>query len=101
MVSVLTSRPGGEGQSADGNGQLAVRSMQLYPNPTAGAFTVVVDEAGTFSIFSLDGREVSRYNIVAGVNQLSQSKELASGIYMCRYTSESGNTTMVRLVYER
>jgi uncharacterized protein YjdB len=101
VISVLTSRPGGSDQSADGNGQYAIGRMQLYPNPTTGAFTVEVDEAGTFSIFSLDGREVSKHNIVAGANQLSLSKELASGVYMCRYTSESGNTTMVRLVYER
>jgi hypothetical protein len=94
VISALTSRPGG-------NGDATVSNFQLYPNPTTGAFTVEVEEAGTFSIFSLDGREVSRYNISEGATQLSLSKELASGIYMCRYTSESGSITMVRLVYER
>jgi uncharacterized protein YjdB len=94
IISVLTSRPEGSWQSAVG-------SLQLYPNPTTGAFTVEVEEAGTFSIFSMDGREVSRQSISQGATQLNLSKDLASGIYMCRYTSESGSTTMVRLVYER
>jgi hypothetical protein len=94
LVSVVTSRPGGSGQSIVG-------SLQLYPNPTTGAFTVEVDEAGTLSIYALDGREVSSHNIATGINQLTLSNELANGIYMCRFTSDSGNTTMVRLVYER
>jgi hypothetical protein len=74
--------------------------IKVYPNPTAGAFTLVSEEAGTLNVFSIDGKEITGYEIKAGINALSLPKELASGIYICRYTSENGSTTMVRLVYE-
>ncbi|MES2702779.1 MAG: Ig-like domain-containing protein [Bacteroidota bacterium] len=95
-ISVTTSRPGGSA----GSGQSMAGNFQLYPNPTTGTFTIQVDEAGSFSIYTLDGKEVSRYDVAQGVTQISLAKELAAGIYMCRYNAASGNTVVVRLVYE-
>jgi uncharacterized protein YjdB len=74
--------------------------LQLYPNPTTGAFTVVTESSGTLQVFTLDGREVAQYTISNGINNLALSKELTSGVYMCRYNTNNGNTVIVRLVLE-
>ncbi|MES2701903.1 MAG: Ig-like domain-containing protein [Bacteroidota bacterium] len=93
LISITSPRPGGAlAASAAGN-------LQLYPNPTTGEFTVVADEAGTLQVYTIDGREVTQFVIASGINPLSLPKELAAGVYMCRYDSENGNTTMIRLVH--
>jgi hypothetical protein len=94
VITVTAGRAVGSLQSADG-------SLQLYPNPTTGAFTLVCEEAGTLRLYSIDGKEITTYHVNAGSNPLVMPAELASGIYMCRYASDNGNTSMIRLVYER
>ncbi|MES2704232.1 MAG: Ig-like domain-containing protein [Bacteroidota bacterium] len=93
-ISVTLSRPGSP------VAQSSLGSLQLYPNPTTGTFTIEAPEAGTFSIYTLDGKEVSSYTIAQGATVISLPNELANGIYMCRYYGASGSTTVVRLVYE-
>ncbi|MES2704310.1 MAG: M4 family metallopeptidase [Bacteroidota bacterium] len=93
-VSVLLSRPAGTIGAQAG-------TLQLYPNPTTGSFTIDAPEAGTFAVYTLSGQEVSRHSVPQGTTTLSLANNLAAGVYMCRYYSASGNTTVVRLVYER
>ncbi len=95
VVSVTASRDGSVSSE-----QFAIGSLQLYPNPTTGTFTIEAPEAGTFSIYTLDGREVSRYTIAQGAVVINLPNDLVNGIYMCRYYGASGKTTVVRLVYE-
>jgi hypothetical protein len=88
----------------DGNNTIAgsdAPGIRLYPNPTSGAFSLASEEAGALQLFSMDGKEIMSYSIANGTNPLSLPQGLASGIYMCKFTGESGNTTMVRLVYEQ
>ncbi|MES2704231.1 MAG: Ig-like domain-containing protein [Bacteroidota bacterium] len=93
-ISVTASRPGSPVVTS------AIGSLQLYPNPTTGTFTIEAPEAGTFSIYTLDGKEVSKQTLAQGATVISLPNELANGIYMCRYYGESGITTVVRLVFE-
>ncbi|MES2702683.1 MAG: Ig-like domain-containing protein [Bacteroidota bacterium] len=93
LISITSPRPGGAVAAS------AASNLQLYPNPTTGEFTVVADEAGTLQVYTIDGREVTQFVIASGINPLSLPKELAAGVYMCRYNSENGNTVMIRLVH--
>lgn len=84
-----------------GSQQPAVSSLQLYPNPTNGAVTVKVFAPGMLKVYSMEGREVSSFAVAKGTNELTLPKEVATGVYMCRFIGESGNSTMMRLVVER
>ncbi|MES2701542.1 MAG: FG-GAP-like repeat-containing protein [Bacteroidota bacterium] len=90
------SRPGGS--SID---QPAFNSMQLYPNPTTGAFNVVSEGAGTIYLYTMDGKELAKYIVTAGINSFSLPPGIAAGVYMCRYAGNDGATMIVRLVYEQ
>jgi Zn-dependent metalloprotease/uncharacterized protein YjdB len=83
-----------------GNETATDASFQLYPNPTTGAFTLETSEAGTFTIFTLDGKEVSTHIIAQGINSLGLPHDFAAGIYMCRFSGANGQTTIIRLVKE-
>ncbi|MES2703357.1 MAG: FG-GAP-like repeat-containing protein [Bacteroidota bacterium] len=90
------SRPGGS--SID---QPAFNSMQLYPNPTTGAFNVVSEGAGTIYLYTMDGKELAKYIVTAGINSFSLPPGIAAGVYMCRYAGSDGATMIVRLHYDK
>jgi uncharacterized protein YjdB len=75
-------------------------SATLYPNPTSGKITVTAISAGILYLYTLEGREVSKFDVRKGETQISLPDNLATGIYMCRYNGENGNTVMVRLIVE-
>lgn len=76
------------------------KMLTVYPNPTHGAFTVQTSSSGTFTIYTLEGKEIQHMAVVEGVNTVHLPEGIAAGIYMCRFISDDGNSTMVRLVYE-
>src|SRR5262249_12634461 len=96
-VSVTSSSP--EIRNND-QGTADEFSIQLYPNPTSGTFNINVPEKGILNIYSLDGKEVSRYNIEKGESPVTLPNTLSSGIYMCIFHGENGNSAVVRLVYD-
>jgi len=96
-ITITTSKSdqAGIGTATDDQGSLLV-----YPNPNTGAFTVQAAVAGTFTVYTLEGKEVRRNVLTEGANSLSLPENLAAGIYMCRYTGDDGSNAIVRLVYE-
>jgi uncharacterized protein YjdB len=97
-VTITSPRAGG---NVTEQGQNTAAELQLFPNPTNGTFTVNTSAAGTFAIFSVDGKAVKAYELTEGVNVLSMPNGLASGIYMCHYKGNDGSTAVIRLVYEQ
>jgi hypothetical protein len=75
-------------------------AVSLYPNPTSGMFTITAHEAGSVHLYTLDGRELTKFNVNKGETPLALPNNLATGIYMCRYNGNDGSAVMVRLVYE-
>ena len=74
--------------------------LRVYPNPTTGAFTLQSSQAGVFTVYTMEGKEVQHNDVNEGLNSLSLPKGLAAGVYMCRFNGEDGSSVMVRLVYE-
>lgn len=74
--------------------------ISIYPNPTNGSFTVTAIDAGMLSLYSLDGRRIIQYKIGTGKTQVTLPRELARGIYMCRYNGDSGGLLVLKLVTE-
>ena len=56
--------------------------------------------AGTFTVYTIDGKEVAQYTVSASVNMVTLPSNLAAGIYMSRFMGADGTSTVVRLVYE-
>ncbi len=75
--------------------------FQLYPNPTSSSFTININEAGTFTLYSIDGKKMNEYNVTGGLNIIDIPQGQASGIYIGKYIGRHGNTATVRVVYER
>jgi hypothetical protein len=95
-MTVFTPRPGSPDQ-----GVTEPMAISIYPNPSNGALTIETPVAGTFVVYSIDAKEVARYEVLAGVSAVSLPNTIAAGVYMCRFTGADGNATIVRLVYER
>jgi uncharacterized protein YjdB len=95
-VTVASARPG---QEITVNGDQ--KKFNIYPNPNQGVLNVETSENGTFAVFTIDGRQVANYEITETATTLSLPNDLASGVYMCKFTGADGSTEMVRLVYER
>ena len=75
-------------------------TVLLYPNPTSGAININASEAGSFSIYSFDGKALETYPIAIGVTSIQLPKELASGIYVGRYAGDDGSTAIFKIVKE-
>ncbi len=84
---------------ADGNGNSI--TFAVYPNPTQGTFTVQTSVAGTFRIFTLDGRMTGSYELNTATATIELPADLASGVYMCKFTGNDGSLETVRLIYQK
>jgi hypothetical protein len=81
--------------------------LSAYPNPFNSSVLISVQapSGGTFSIYDLAGREICRYELSGDRQQIrweakdSAGKGVASGIYLARLHSESGQSAQVKLVY--
>ncbi len=62
--------------------------------------TVEAPVAGTFTLYTIDGKQVASCELAAATTSVSLPRDLAAGIYMCRFNGTDGSTAVVRLVYE-
>ena len=96
-INVLAARPG----SPLGSEVAQANALKVYPNPTSGTLTIDAPVAGAFTVYTIDGKEVTQYEVTASANMVSLPSNLATGIYMCRFMGKDGTSAIVRLVYER
>jgi trimeric autotransporter adhesin len=95
-ITVLAARPGDEGAEPLETQAL----LKVYPNPTSGILTIDAPVAGTFVVYTIDGKQMVQYNVATSANMVSLPSSLAAGIYMCRFIGADGSTAIVRLVYQ-
>ncbi len=95
--SVTASKPGGYVYFTNNNNKVI---FSVFPNPTKGAFTIEAPAAGTFSVFTVDGKLVNEYKISLQTTNVNLPADLAYGVYMCRFDQEDGESTIVRLWYQ-
>jgi hypothetical protein len=99
-VSVCPSRGMNSGTTAVSNFNDGNVNIALYPNPTKGTFIVNTPEAGTLSIYTLEGREVMKQEVSTGTTELNLPSAISTGVYMCRFIGNEGATLTIRLVFE-
>jgi Glycine rich protein/HYR domain/Secretion system C-terminal sorting domain len=74
--------------------------LELYPNPAANEFLFVSSGNGMLEIVSASGQLITSRRITT-TRETVNTSEMASGIYMVRYTNVSGATSTARLVIQR
>lgn len=70
-----------------GLNEASMYSMKVYPNPSQGIFQIETQQAGTFSIYQLNGIEVKTVPVSKGNTTLDLS-DLSNGLYIL----SDGNT---------
>lgn len=76
-------------------------SLQVFPNPAKGNFSVKTSGAGTFYLLSMEGQTVGEYAVTDQQTAVNLPAGLPSGIYIGRFKDTDGNTTDVKLVIEQ
>ncbi len=74
--------------------------FNVYPNPTSGVINVESSVAGSFAVYTFDGKQVSEYQIGANTNTVSLPSGLAAGVYICQFRFEDGTSKTVKLFYQ-
>lgn len=74
--------------------------IRIFPNPSQGSITVETEVDGVFTIHTMDGKQVARFDISAPTTSVALPYDLAAGMYLCRFAGADGNDTIVRLVYK-
>lgn len=97
VISVAAARPGGSTATGNVAGQVQI---DIFPNPTTGTFSVKSDEAGTFTVFTIDGKEVMTYDVTPGITEVVLPGHTAAGVYMCRFNGSKGASSAIRLIKE-
>jgi len=95
-VTVVAGRPG---RSVTENAEL-VNEFRMYPNPTSGMLTVEAQSAGTFVLYTFDGKMVQEFKLEAAANSISLPSNLAAGMYMCQFMFEDGTSRTEKLMYQ-
>lgn len=96
-MTVIPARPGSPVVSE----AVQASVLKVFPNPTSGTLTIDAPVAGTFTVYTIDGKQVAQYTVAASVNMVTLPSNLAAGIYMCRFIGAEGTLAIVRLVYEQ
>ena len=76
-------------------------SLQVSPNPSRGDLNIKTSGAGTFYLFSMEGKVVGEYVVTDQQTQINMPGGLPSGIYIGRFVNTDGNTKEVKLVFEQ
>lgn len=74
--------------------------FSLYPNPTPGTFNLTTSDAGTMTVYTIDGKMLYSFDVKSGSSAHSLKEGMSAGVYMCRFTGVNGTSAVVRLVYE-
>jgi hypothetical protein len=96
-LTVIALKPGNPASSGPQTPSEA--SIVVFPNPTSGILTVETSVTGTFTLYTLDGKEVNRYPITRTSMAISLPHDLAAGVYMGTFEGSNGSKAMIRLVY--
>jgi uncharacterized protein YjdB len=75
--------------------------FSVFPNPTSASLNVTSETDGEFTIYTLDGKMMRRYQLATGTTAISLPNEIAQGIYMGRFNGRDGSAGWVRLVVEK
>jgi hypothetical protein len=77
--------------------ELEETSLMLYPNPATDAVNISCTERGQLTIMNVSGQVLIQQTMEKGMLTVDMN-DRAPGIYLVRFTSETGNTTTRKLI---
>ena len=81
--------------SSEGNAALGLRELNstvnLYPNPSFGAFTLEAEGFGTYDILDVAGRKVASGVVTEGKNRVNLN---LNGLFFLRIQYSNGGTSV-------
>jgi hypothetical protein len=80
--------------------EVVASTFNVYPNPTSGVINVESSVAGSFSVYTFDGKQVSEFQIGANTTTVNLPSGLAAGVYICQFRFEDGTSKTVKLFYQ-
>lgn len=80
-------------------GALGESRIVIYPNPTSVMLTIEAGAEGSFTLYTLDGKQLEQYHTQAPATTIQMPGNLAAGVYMCRFEGVDGSSQLVRIVY--
>jgi hypothetical protein len=75
-------------------------AFTVYPNPTTGNITIATDNAGTFNIYTLDGKMIETREIKEATTSITLPNYLTAGYYVCQFVATDGTQKIVRIMYQ-
>jgi Domain of unknown function (DUF4252)/Secretion system C-terminal sorting domain len=80
--------------------------LAVFPNPTAGAITLQLDEKAlresvTLSVFDQQGRLLTTQPLMSGTTTWDGLREYANGIYWVQVTTQSGRVGVVQVQLQK
>lgn len=72
------------------------RSINIYPNPNAGNFTIESKKQGVLVVTNLQGQFMGKYEIMKGKNFIQLPKGISEGVYVGRINDEVLKITVSR-----
>jgi hypothetical protein len=78
----------------------AVIDLKLYPNPTTGIFNVTTSIAGTFNIYTMDGKMIETREIKEATTSFTLPNHLTAGYYVCEFVATDGTQKIVKIMYQ-
>ncbi len=82
---------------SDINPSIGADLFSIYPNPANGFINVRSGIPGKMIIYSMDGREIIRYEIEVHMVTKALPPTMHKGIYWVRFLGNDGTTTITRL----
>ena len=74
--------------------------FSMYPNPASGAFTFTAVSGGTLEMIDVNGQLIRKEQVANGKKEINLTG-YAPGVYLVRFTSETGNVSSGRLIIQR
>jgi hypothetical protein len=75
-------------------------SIDIYPNPNNGRFTLKTTENGRLYIYNIQGSEVLSCNVNKREISLDLPGNIAHGVYFMRFVNQQQQTIVLRLIYQ-
>lgn len=79
---------------------VVTNAFNVYPNPTSGVINVESSVAGSFAVYTFDGKQVSEFQIGANTTTVTLPAGLTAGVYICQFRFEDGTSKTVKLFYQ-
>ncbi len=73
--------------------------LTLFPDPTAGLFTIHTMQSGVLTCFNVQGQRISEYKLIQGDNECKVPVNANGGVYICRFSGNDGTTAVIQLMY--